>query len=137
MGRQTFEDRRRYWRNLSDDTAEVSAYLNQVQKYVVSSTPTEPDWDRTDVFSRDPVAEVRAAKDDDGTDVVLTGSITLAHALIEAGLVDEYRLFVCPTVQGRARRLVPGGFELPRLELLESRSFRSGIALLKYAATVR
>ena len=64
---------------------------------------------------------------------MLTGSIQLAHAMIEAGLVDEYRLFVYPTVQGRGRRLFPDGHEVPRLRLLDSKAFRSGITLQRYA----
>ncbi len=64
---------------------------------------------------------------------MLTGSIRLAHALIAAGLVDEYRLFVYPAVQGGGRRLFPDGFELSRLDLLECRSFRSGITLHRFA----
>ncbi len=53
--------------------------------------------------------------------------------LIPAGLVDEYRLFVYPLVQGRGRRLFPDGFELPKLELLESKVFASGITYARYA----
>ncbi|MFI2315620.1 dihydrofolate reductase family protein [Streptomyces anulatus] len=80
------------------------------------------------------VEEVRRLKaEEGGKDIVLTGSITLAHALIAAGLVDEYRLFVYPAVQGRGRRLFPDGYEVPRLRLLESRAFRSGITLQRYA----
>jgi dihydrofolate reductase len=52
--------------------------------------------------------------------------------LIAAGLVDEYRLFVYPVVQGRGRRLFPDGFELTDLQLLETKSFRAGIAYLRY-----
>ena len=63
-----------------------------------------------------------------------TGSIRLTHALIRAGLVDEYRLFVYPAVQGRGRRLFPDGYEASGLRLLESRAFRSGITLQRYAA---
>ena len=137
VGHQTFEDLRGYWRDLTDDTTGVADYLNQVQKYVVSSTLSDPDWDRSDVVSGDPVAGVRALKDNDGKDIVLTGSITLAHTLIVAGLVDEYRMFVYPVVQGRGRRLFPDGFEPPRLELLETKAFRSGVALLRYSAIAR
>lgn len=68
-----------------------------------------------------------------GRDIVVTGSITLCHALIAAGLVDEYRLFVYPIVQGRGRRLFPDGWALPTLQLLEARSFRSGITYSRYA----
>jgi dihydrofolate reductase len=65
---------------------------------------------------------------------VLTGSISLAHTMIAAGLVDEYRMFVYPVVQGRGRRLFPEGAALPRLRLLDDpKRFRSGIVLLRYA----
>jgi dihydrofolate reductase len=69
-----------------------------------------------------------------GSDIVCTGSIRLTHALIGAGLVDEYRQFVYPAVQGRGRRLFPDGYEASGLRLLESRAFRSGITLQRYAA---
>jgi dihydrofolate reductase len=133
-GRRTFEDLRSYWPRLTDDTTGITDYLNQVQKYVVSSTLTDPQWEPTTVLSGDPVAEVRALKEQPGQDIVVTGSITLCHALIAAGLVDEFRLFVYPVVQGRGRRLFPDGFEVPRLRLLDSRAFRSGITYAGYAA---
>lgn len=50
VGRQTFTDFRGYWRDLADDTSGISAYLNAVQKYVVSSTLTEPGWRNTTVL---------------------------------------------------------------------------------------
>ena len=66
---------------------------------------------------------------------MLTGSISLAHTLIAAGVVDEYRLFVYPAVQGRGRRLFPDGTSIPALTLAEPpKSFPSGITLLRYAA---
>ena len=101
VGRRTFEDLRGYWPQLSDDPTGISAYLNRVQKYVVSSTLTDPQWQNSTVLSGDPVESVRALKEAPGRDIVVTGSITLCHTLIEAGLVDEYRLFVYPAVQGR------------------------------------
>ncbi|MFD4261330.1 dihydrofolate reductase family protein [Streptomyces sp. NPDC058534] len=133
VGRQTFEDFRGYWPNQADDTTGITAYLNQVQKYVVSTTLTDPMWDNSTVLAGDPVEEVRALKaQEGGKDIVLTGSIRLAHTLIGAGLVDEYRLFVYPVVQGRGRRLFPDGFEIPRLRLADTKTFRSGIILTRY-----
>jgi dihydrofolate reductase len=67
-----------------------------------------------------------------GRDIVATGSINLVHGLVAAGLVDEYRLFVYPVVLGRGRRLFADGTEIPRLRLVETRPFRSGVALLRY-----
>jgi dihydrofolate reductase len=132
-GRQTFEDFRSYWPHREDDTTGTSAYLDGVAKYVVSSTLTEPGWENTTVLSGDPVEEVGALKETEGNDIVLTGSIKLVHALIEAGLVDEIRLFTFPVVQGRGRRLFPDGFRQDRLRLLEAGAFRSGIVLTTYA----
>ena len=131
-GRQTFEDLRGYWPKQTEDATGVTDYLNRVQKYVVSSTLTDPEWENTKVLSGDPVEQVRALKEQPGQDIVLTGSIRLCHALIEADLVDEYRLFVYPLVQGRGRRLFPDGFELPELRLLEAKAFRSGITYSRY-----
>ena len=54
----------------------------------------------------DPVDETRGLKERIEGDVVVTGSITLTHAVLAAGLVDELRLFVYPAIQGRGRGLV-------------------------------
>jgi dihydrofolate reductase len=78
---------------------------------------------------------VRRLKDSDGGDITLAGSITLAHAVLADGLVDEIRLIIFPALQGRGRGLVPEGTSIPHLELLESQVFRSGVALLRYAVT--
>lgn len=132
-GRKTFEDLRGYWPTLSDDPTGIADYLNRVRKYVVSATMTDPQWQNSTVLSGDPVAEVRALKEQPGQDIVVTGSITLCHTLIAAGLVDEYRLFVYPLVQGGGRRLFPDGFKLPKLRLLEAKTFRSGITYSRYS----
>ena len=118
FGRVTFEQMRGYWPNQTDDTTGVTDYLNRVAKYVVSSTMGDPGWEHTTVL-RGPgfEDEIRALKAQPGRDIVTTGSITLVHALIGAGLVDEYRLFVYPVVLGRGRRLFPEGTSVPALRL--------------------
>lgn len=63
---------------------------------------------------------------------MVTGSITLCHTLIEAGLVDEYRLFTYPVVPGRGRRLFPDGFEVPKPRLIDAKSFRIGMTFARY-----
>jgi dihydrofolate reductase len=133
LGRQTFEDFRGYWPQQTDDQTGITEELNRVQKYVVSSTMTDPQWQNSTVLAGDWFAQVQSLKEQDGRDIGVTGSITLTHALIESGLVDEYRLFFYPAVQGRGRRLFPDGYELPRLQLVEARGFRNGVSLLRYA----
>src|SRR4051794_38070919 len=97
-GRGSFEALRGYWPVRADDSTGISDYLNRVQKYVVASTMTDAQWQNSTVLSAGPVEEVRALKEQAGKDIVVTGSITLCHALIEAGLVGEYRWFVYPVV---------------------------------------
>jgi dihydrofolate reductase len=139
VGRRTFEDFRGYWPKQTDDPTGVTDYLNRVAKYVVSSTMSDPQWENSIVLAGSgqgwAVERAIALKSQPGKDIVLTGSISLAHALIAGGVVDEYRLFVYPTVQGRGRRLFPDGTAIGKLTLVEPpKSFRSGITLLRYAA---
>jgi dihydrofolate reductase len=132
VGRRTFEQMRSYWPNRTDDETGVSAYLDRVEKYVVSTTLDDPGWEPTTVL-RGPLADdIAALKAASGADIVTTGSITLVHALIAEGLVDEYRLFVYPVVVGAGARLFPDGAGHPRLDLVEARPFRSGVVLLRY-----
>ena len=70
-------------------------------KYVISSTLTDPQWENSVILSGPVVEEVAALKDTDGLDIVCTGSVTLTHELVRAGLVDEFRLFVYPVIVGR------------------------------------
>jgi dihydrofolate reductase len=134
-GRVTFEQMRSYWPHRTDDPTGVSDYLNRVSKYVVSTTLDDPAWDRTTVLRGPLHADIGALKAAPGGDIVVTGSITLVHDVIAGGLVDEYRLFVYPVVVGRGARLFAGATGVPPLRLLETRAFRSGVALLRYRAT--
>ena len=136
LGRQTFEDFRSYWPKQTDDATGITDYLNGVAKYVVSTTMTEPDWANSTVLAGDAVRRTAELKNEPGKDIVLTGSISVAHTLIAAGLVDEYRLFGYPAVQGRGRRLFPDGVSMSTLALVEPpKSYPSGITLMRYAAS--
>jgi dihydrofolate reductase len=134
LGRQTFEDFRGYWPKQTDDRTGITAYLNSVQKYVLSNTLTEPAWENTTVIRGELAEEVEALKAGPGNDIVCTGSVSVAQALVGTGLVDEYRLFVYPVVMGIGGRLFQESPSMPRLELVESEIFQSGVVLLSYRA---
>ena len=100
---------------------------------MVSGTLGDPQWEPTTVPAAEELPDaIRALKAEPGRDIVTTGSITLVHALVAAGQVDEYRLFLYPVVLGRGRRLFPEGTKIPSLRLVETRPFRSGVVLLRY-----
>jgi dihydrofolate reductase len=132
VGRITFEQMRGYWPQQTDDTTGITDYLNRVSKYIVSSTMVDPEWEHSTVLRGELQDEIRALKSKPGKDIVTTGSITLVHDLITAGLVEEYRLFLYPVVLGEGRRLFADAGGVPELRLVETRPFRSGIVLLRY-----
>jgi dihydrofolate reductase len=131
-GRVTFEQMRSYWSHRPDDATGISSYLDGVPKYVVSGTLTAAEWENTTVLRGDLRSAIAGLTAAEGRDIVTTGSITLVHGLAEVGLVDEYRLFVYPVAVGRGRRLFPDEAAVRRLQLVESRAFRSGVVLLRY-----
>ena len=132
LGRNTFESFRGYWPQQTNDTTGISKHLNEVQKYVVSSTMQDPEWENTTVLQGSLEYKVRALKARPGKGIGITGSISVVRDLISAGLVDEYRLFVFPIVLGRGERLFADATEIPKLRLLEAKPFRSGVVLLSY-----
>jgi dihydrofolate reductase len=130
-GRLTFEAMRDYWAPKTDDTTGVTAHLNRVAKYVVSSTLIDPGWDNTEVISGPLPEAVAEIKQRPGGDIVCTGSITLCRALIAADLVDEFRLFTFAYVRGHGERLFQGSPAMS-LEVVESTAFESGAVLTRY-----
>ena len=133
LGRKTFEEFRGYWPLQTEDASGSADHLNRVPKYVVSSTMTDPAWANSTVLSgrlEDEVATLKARGD--GGELGVTGSISVVHALMQASLVDEYRLFVYPVLSSRGRNLMPSGLTPQGLTLTECTPFRSGVVLQVY-----
>ncbi len=132
-GRRTFQAMRGFWPHQTHDTTGVTKHLNEVDKYVISTTMTDPEWENSTVLRGQLINEVGKLKERPGRNLGVTGSISVCRSLIDAGLVDEYRLLLYPVVVSTGRRLFDdGGIETRRLRLLESTAFESGIVLLRY-----
>jgi dihydrofolate reductase len=119
LGRVTYEGFAAAWPSRDGPFADK---LNNDPKVVVSSTLTNPEWQNTTVLSGDVVGEVSKLKEKTDGVVLVAGSGTLAGTLLAAGLVDELRLMVFPTILGRGRRLFPDGIDRLKLTLAESRA---------------
>ncbi len=76
--------------------------------------------------------EIEQLKREPGGEIGVTGSISVVHCLIAAGVVDEYRLFFYPVVLGRGARLFQDARRVGKLELVECQAFSSGITLMSY-----
>ncbi len=130
LGRKTFEGFADAWPSRSGEFADK---FNNMPKYVVSSTLSDPDWTNSTVVSGDDlagaVAEIREKHDGD---VVVHGSAQLAQALVEQDLVDELRLMVFPVVLGSGKRLWGETSDKKSLSLTDSRAVGDGVAILVY-----
>jgi dihydrofolate reductase len=110
-------------------TGEFADAMNAAHKYVASTTlPDANAWANSTLLEGDVVAAVERALGDH--DIALIGSPGLAHQLSAAGLVDEYRLLVLPTVVGEGQRLFADGQEA-ELRLVSSEVVDAGV-LLRY-----
>ena len=119
LGRKTYEGFAAAWPSREGPFADK---LNSDPKVVVSTTLTNPEWQNTTVLSGDVVAEVSKLKEKTDGVVLVAGSGTLVGTLLAAGLVDELRLMVFPTILGRGKRLFPDGIDRLKLTLAESRT---------------
>ena len=106
--------------------------LNNLRKYVVSTTLKSADaWRNSTIISENVVDEVRKLKEQPGKDIYVDGSSVLVHTLAQSDLVDEYSLLVFPILLGSGKRVFPDGF-YAGLKLIETKSFPSGVILLRY-----
>lgn len=106
--------------------------LNDIRKYVVSTTLQSASAWRNSTLIRDEVAEaVRQLKQQPGKKILLDGSSVLVQTLAQNDLVDEYRLHVYPLVLGSGKRLYPEG-KRQNLTLVEASAMPTGVVFMRY-----
>jgi dihydrofolate reductase len=103
LGRRTYDDWAGFWP--TSDIEPFSSFINGVQKFVVTSTPTEQSWANTSIVKGDLPGFVTDLKQRRGDDIGVHGSIALTQSLLREGLVDELRLVIAPALQINGRRL--------------------------------
>src|SRR4028118_762727 len=132
LGRVTYEEFAAFWPNQPGGTPMVD-YINDVAKFVVSTTLQEPlGWNNSALIGENVAERVADLKRQPGKDITVVGSDTLTHYLLRHGLLAEARLTVPPGVVGGGKRLFGEGGALIRLELVESKTFGTGVVSLAY-----
>lgn len=123
---------------MNDDEAASIGGLAGMPKVVFSSTLQPPyAWPATEVVSRDAVEEVSERKRSGGASMRTLGSLSLCRSLLEAGLVDRFRVVVFPVITGKTgQERIYDGYPDVALDLLDSRTFDGRIQLLEYKPTV-
>jgi dihydrofolate reductase len=112
--------------------------LAAMSKIVFSTTLGEPlSWPNTQLVARDAVEAVREMKDKASRSMRTIGSLTLCRALLNAGLVDRFRVVVFPVITGRTgRERIYDGYPDVALDMIGSRTFDGRIQLLEYVPTI-
>ena len=133
MGRVLYEEWSAYWPNQNPEENPVAATMNGVRKYVVSTTLEGPlEWNNATLIGENVAEELSEIKRQPGKDIVISGSGALVRSLLDDGLIDELKLMVHPVVVGRGKRLFEDGGKQTALELVDSRTFATGVVYLTY-----
>jgi dihydrofolate reductase len=136
-GRVTYEMMESAWPAVARDESapramkEWARKLEAKPKYVVSASRRDFPWNNTFHIERDLRTAVMELKEKTPQGV-LVGSLTLSTALERLGLIDEYRIVVHPVISGHGPRLFEGVEPSRRLELVSTKSLKSGQLALHY-----
>jgi dihydrofolate reductase len=129
IGRVTYESFAGAW---PEREGEFADKMNSMPKYVVTTTLDELEWNNSTPIKGNVPEEVAKLKRQDGGPILVAGSRTLVHTLMEHDLVDEYRLMVFPVVLGSGDRLFPESPDKTPLELVDSKTFATGVQVNTY-----
>lgn len=129
LGRRSYTEWARFWPG--SEIEPFATFINDVPKYVATSTPLDLGWSRATELDGDMVGFVQDLKQQPGSDIGVHASISVARELLAAGAIDELRLVIAPTIAGSGRRLL---VDLPhqRLDLIGSEVSPTGALLVHY-----
>ncbi|MCP2337634.1 dihydrofolate reductase family protein [Actinomadura rupiterrae] len=135
LGRKTYEGFAEAWperETAGGEDAGMAKALGDARKVVVSRQNLEFTWRNSELLQGDLVEGVTALKQEPGSDIAMSGSVSIVRELLEAGLLDELHLFVHPIAVRQGMRLFEeAGASLP-LKLLSSTTFKTGVVHLVY-----
>jgi dihydrofolate reductase len=132
LGRTTYEMFEPAWstRTVEDDPG--APFFNETTKYVVSGTLTDATWRNSKIIGPYDPDTIRSLKEEADGDLYVSGSVTLARAMLADALVDELDLFVYPLTRGSGPRLFTEDAAPGKLSLAASDSYENGVVYLAY-----
>lgn len=130
LGRITYQGFASAWPSRTDEQG-FADRINNLPKYVVSTTLKEATWNNSTIISDHLTEQVTRIKQQPGQDILISGSSMLTQSLIPGGLIDEYRLLVYPVILGSGKRLFKDVDKIA-LKLVETKPFSSGVILQRY-----
>jgi dihydrofolate reductase len=137
-GRVTYQMMEAYWPTAGDKPGaskhdrEHSKWYNNVHKVVLSKRLKDAHLTNTTIISDNLSDRMGEIKQQAGKEILLFGSPTATHSLIQLNLIDGYWLFVNPIILGRGIPLFADIKDKIGLQLLTTRQFTSGVTELNY-----
>ncbi|HMJ69776.1 MAG TPA: dihydrofolate reductase family protein [Cyclobacteriaceae bacterium] len=138
LGGVTFPIYRDHWKGClagskcSANELKYAKWADKTQHLVVSKTLKDPEWQNTKVISGSVVEEVKKLKEQKGGDIYLVGGGMLARTMIDAGLVDAYRLTVSPYIAKKGKSLWSPLTNTHKLEPAGVKQLELGAIVLRY-----
>ncbi|MCU1519343.1 MAG: hypothetical protein JWQ75_4064 [Pseudarthrobacter sp.] len=131
LGRRTYEDFAGYWPYQTNNP--FTEVLDNIQKYVASTTLSEPlPWRNSTLLRGDASDTVAALKEEPGPDIAILGSGELIQSLRRRNLIEAYILLIHPLILGHGRRLFPDGIPPQELRLTGSVTTTTGVIIATY-----
>ena len=134
LGRRTYEGFAPVWSAMSGDP--YTDHINAMEKWVVSSTLTDPAWNNTRVLSGAVVEGIAELKAGEGGPIQVPGSGSLVHLLLDNDLVDELRLMVFPVSIGAGLRVFPDTQKKSPWKRTDTVEFPNGVRVDTYLPLV-
>ena len=134
LGRTTFEMFEPAWSARTAEEDPGAPFFNDTMKYVVSSTLKAPSWRNSEVVGAYDPKAVRRLKDTTAGCLYVSGSATLARALLKDGLVDELHLFVYPVTRSAGPRLFEPGLPPTKWTRTNAQLYDNGVVYLQLAS---
>jgi dihydrofolate reductase len=132
LGRVTYEQMAAFWSNQSGGVPMVD-YMNTVPKHVVSTTLEQPlGWNNSTLIRGNVAENITRLKQEPGKDIAILGSGALVRSLLQDDLLEELRLIIYPVVLGSGKRLFEDEGNRKALELVDSKTFSTGVLYLTY-----
>jgi dihydrofolate reductase len=133
LGRVTYQEFASYWPYQNSADQPFTDYLNNTPKFIVSTTLEEPlEWQNSVLIKGNVAEEIAKLKQQHGKDIGIVGSGALVRWLLRNDLLDELSLMVHPIVVGNGKRLFEEGGDQKALELVDSKTFSTGVLYLTY-----
>ncbi len=131
FGENTYKGMAEYWQHAGATDLKVAPLMNNIAKIVCSHTLEKAEWNNTTI-ARNAEIDIKRLKEDVGGPMYVFGSGLLSESLMNAGLFDEIRICVAPTILGRGRHLFADTDKQHNLKLLEATPLPNGGVILRY-----